>query len=307
MLWLLVKVTLFVELCPTAVLGKVRLVGLNVSGATPVPVSVTSCGLLPALSAIVSAPVTAPGVLGVNVTFVTTLERNPQGPGGPPPGDNFQGQDGMPIILGTSQVQVVTGQDGLASITPNVGSLGPCDAFVTVTAGSATAQFELESLDPISSAQQQPVRRKQPPRTHSFPTVGSASAAAQEATSALFAVPQEMPGAEPSSSPCSNTSGGVWSDPGASTVVSGSGLNAAEPPSVATAQPCDSSGLPNTQTSLPSAEPRVDSAAEAPKVEGPKAEEPKREVPEGNAISNPSSAAAPSAKVAAQGRDEPHL
>ena len=39
-------------------------------------------------------------VTGVNVTFLTTLERNPQGPGGgPPPGGAFAGQNDMPVIL----------------------------------------------------------------------------------------------------------------------------------------------------------------------------------------------------------------
>jgi hypothetical protein len=87
-------------------------------------------------------------VLGVTVTFVTTLERDP-------------GQDGngMPIILGTSQTQVVTDPNGLASIVPTVGSLGPCDAYVTVTAGSAIAQFELESLEPITATPGQSSRR----------------------------------------------------------------------------------------------------------------------------------------------------
>lgn len=100
-------------------------------------------------------------VLGANVTFATTLERNPQGPGsGPPPGSDLQGQDAMPVILGTSQVQLQTAQDGTASITPSVGNLGPCDAFIVVIAGAATAQFELESVDPISSAPQTVGNRK---------------------------------------------------------------------------------------------------------------------------------------------------
>ena len=76
-------------------------------------------------------------VMGVNVTFTTTLERNPQG------------RSGAPVLLGTSQTQVVTGPDGLSTITPTVGSFGPCDALIVVTAGSATAQFDLENVDPI--------------------------------------------------------------------------------------------------------------------------------------------------------------
>jgi hypothetical protein len=58
---------------PTTVLGSVRLVGLTVSGASPVPVSLTSCGLVPALSLKVSAPVTAPRALGLNVTLTVQL------------------------------------------------------------------------------------------------------------------------------------------------------------------------------------------------------------------------------------------
>lgn len=58
---------------PTAALGSVRLVGFTVSGASPVPVSLTSCGLVLALSLKVSAPVTAPKALGLNVTLTVQL------------------------------------------------------------------------------------------------------------------------------------------------------------------------------------------------------------------------------------------
>ncbi len=85
-------------------------------------------------------------VMGATVTFVTTLERNPD-------------QGGMPIILGTSQTPVMTDQNGLASILPTVGSLSPCDAYITVTAGSASAQFELQSVVPITATPGQPVWR----------------------------------------------------------------------------------------------------------------------------------------------------
>jgi len=68
-----VSVTLADDDDPTAALGSVRLVGLTVSGASPVPVSLTSCGLVPALSLKVSAPVTAPRLLGLNVTLTVQL------------------------------------------------------------------------------------------------------------------------------------------------------------------------------------------------------------------------------------------
>lgn len=94
-------------------------------------------------------------VLGVNVTFVTTLERNPQRPSDPPTGNSSmdgghtRSSNGTPVILGTSQTQVITDQNGLASITPTVGNSGPCDAFISVTAGGASAQYELQSVDGI--------------------------------------------------------------------------------------------------------------------------------------------------------------
>ena len=47
--------------------------GVNVAGRTPVPVSVTVCGLLGALSVNVSAPVRAPNTVGVKVTFTVHL------------------------------------------------------------------------------------------------------------------------------------------------------------------------------------------------------------------------------------------
>jgi len=70
---LLVTVTDAEEVCPAAVLGKVRLVGLNVSGINPVPVSFTSCGLVLALSVKVSAPVIAETMVGLKVTFTVQL------------------------------------------------------------------------------------------------------------------------------------------------------------------------------------------------------------------------------------------
>jgi len=69
----LVTVTVADEVCPTAVLGSVRLVALNFSGTTPVPVSFTSCGLVLAPSLNVSAPVIAAATLGLKVTFTVQL------------------------------------------------------------------------------------------------------------------------------------------------------------------------------------------------------------------------------------------
>jgi hypothetical protein len=135
-------------------------------------------------------------VQGVNLTFLTTLERLPQGGGGPQ-GDAMQQrgspQDGQPIILGTSQTQVVSDQNGRATITPTVGALGPCDAFITVTAGIANAQYELENVDALPSGEQpQPVRRS---GSRSGPFIafsGGPVAAPEESPTELFAFPQEL-------------------------------------------------------------------------------------------------------------------
>src|SRR5208282_5338242 len=51
-------------------------------------------------------------VMGVNVTFATTLAR--------------VSENGMPVLLGSSQVPVVSAQDGTAFIVPSAGSVGPC-------------------------------------------------------------------------------------------------------------------------------------------------------------------------------------
>jgi len=118
----------------------------SVSGTTQVVP--TGQSFQPLIMRVTDGSAAANPVTAATVTFVTTLERNPG-----------QGGNGMPIILGASQTQVATDSGGLASIVPTVGSLGPCDAYVAVTAGSAIAQFELESLEPITLTPWQPIRR----------------------------------------------------------------------------------------------------------------------------------------------------
>ncbi len=58
---------------PTAVFGNFALAGVNVTATSPVPVSGTCCGLLPALSVMVMSPVRAPTWVGVNVTWIKQL------------------------------------------------------------------------------------------------------------------------------------------------------------------------------------------------------------------------------------------
>ena len=88
-------------------------------------------------------------VMGVSVVFNTTLAQigaTPSGGGGGGQGgESFGGGNGMPIILGSSQVQVMTAVNGLASVVPSTGNVGPCDVFIGVSAGNLSAQFEMES------------------------------------------------------------------------------------------------------------------------------------------------------------------
>ena len=138
-------------------------------------------------------------VQGATVTFLTTLERNPQGGGGPPQGNAMRKgkpQDSQPVILGTSTAQAASDQTGQAAITPSVGNLGPCDALITVTAGAATAQFDLEDVDALPSTEQPQPKQ---PGSHAMPviqTFGEPVITTQQPLEELFAVPQEMPAAE---------------------------------------------------------------------------------------------------------------
>jgi hypothetical protein len=80
-------------------------------------------------------------VMGVNVTFATTLAQ--------------VAGDGPPILLGSSESQVVTAPDGTASIVPSAGNVGPCSVFIAVSAGQSTAQLQMESLAAIVPVQPQ--------------------------------------------------------------------------------------------------------------------------------------------------------
>jgi len=139
-------------------------------------------------------------VMAVNVTFVTTLERNSPTQG---PAD----ANATVVILGTSQTQIVTGPDGMASIAPTVGNLGPCNAMIMVTAGPAVAQLELQSVDPLLAAQQSPeiARGSHPLAASGVPVAGFAAPAPVTASPVLFAVPQELPSSDPTPNPCSGS------------------------------------------------------------------------------------------------------
>ena len=137
-------------------------------------------------------------VMGVNVTFATTLARMSPGPGGPPGGDSLVAQTdaGLPVLLGSSQAQAVTDPNGLASIIPSAGNVGPCDVFIAVSAGHSTAQFQLESLAAIIPVPPRNIHIKAPhvPRAPHF---GVQQSATQGVPVMLFAVPQAIPWDDP--------------------------------------------------------------------------------------------------------------
>jgi intimin len=107
----------------------------TVSGASQVVP--TGQAFQPLVMRVTDGSLAANPVIGVSVTFATTLARAGLDNGG------------VPIILGSLQAQVVTDQNGLATIVPSAGSVGPCDVFITISAGASTAQFQMESLAAI--------------------------------------------------------------------------------------------------------------------------------------------------------------
>ncbi len=147
-------------------------------------------------------------VMGVNVIFATTLARISSGPssdrGGQQDGGSDVEGDGMPVLLGSSQAQVVSDQNGLASIAPSAGNVDPCDVFITVSAGLTSAQFQMESLaaivppQPIAGPATAPAA---PPDTrlvpHPVSNSGPQTSAPQSALGMLFVFPEGVPSDDP--------------------------------------------------------------------------------------------------------------
>ena len=152
-------------------------------------------------------------VMGVSVTFNTVLERLPAGSGSRQEGDSIVGGTGMPVLLGMFQTQVVTTENGLASIVPNTGNVsGGCDVFITISAGSSTKQLHLQILGPMGGGQAETQRATTRPRR----SRGFQSQPSTQATPVvLFAVPQGVPSLEPSADLCPNTAPDSSPDPAA--------------------------------------------------------------------------------------------
>ncbi len=178
-------------------------------------------------------------VMGVNLTFQSTLART--------------SQNGMPVILGSSATVVVSTQDGLASMVPTVGSVGPCDVFIAVSAGRSSAQFQMETVAAIVVAQPKASGgkpRSATPGPHFSGLAGGPASTPQGAPGMLFAVPEYAPLDEAGSQgPCSGACQDADSNP-------------------------DSNSGVNRNAAVDNAVPRsCESAPELPKVEAPPAPE----------------------------------
>jgi hypothetical protein len=128
-------------------------------------------------------------VMGVIVSFATTLARVSPNQGSQQNGEGVDGGNELPVLLGSSQAQVVSAPDGAASILPTAGNVGPCEVFIAVSAGASTAQFEMENLAAIVLKQtnNSPAPTPAAPRAERF---GSQSSAPQSEPEMLFAFPE---------------------------------------------------------------------------------------------------------------------
>ncbi|MGO9402002.1 MAG: hypothetical protein ACLPVW_00875 [Terriglobales bacterium] len=174
----------------------------TVSGSPQVVV--TGQSFQPLVMRVTDGSAAANPVMGVNVTFQTTLARVPE--------------NGVPVILGSSQARVASTQDGLASMVPSAGSVGPCDVFITVSAGSSTAQVQMESVAAMVTEQNNG-GGKGGPEQHG-PRFGSQTdsqtSAAQGLPDLLFAVPEgvQLNDAVSCSGACQDTACGTDADLG---------------------------------------------------------------------------------------------
>jgi hypothetical protein len=141
-------------------------------------------------------------VMGVNVAFATTLMQiSPQNTGQGPQqgGETIGGSGALPVLLGASQTQVMTDMNGIASILPSAGSVGPCDVLIAVSAGAGSIQFRMESLAAIvpAIAPAQPSTPQQgkngPVLSSEAQVVSAPNAQAASLDVELFAIPQEGP------------------------------------------------------------------------------------------------------------------
>ncbi len=122
-------------------------------------------------------------VTGVNVSFATTLAQ--------------VAGDGPPVLLGSSDAQVVSAQDGTSSIVPSAGNIGPCSVFITVTAGQSTAQLQMESLAAIVPVQPEKTPGQTAPAQIEQHLGSPAQPSPSQPLPIIVAVPQAAPNNDP--------------------------------------------------------------------------------------------------------------
>ncbi len=149
----------------------------TVSGSPQVVL--TGQGFQPLVMRVTDGSSAANPVLGVSVTFATTLAR-------------VTG-DGPPVVLGSLQSQVVSAQDGTAFILPSAGNVGPCTVFITVSAGQSTAQLQMQSLAAIVPVQLEVPGKVAPVGSNPHFASDQRSPEPQPLPIELFAVPQGAP------------------------------------------------------------------------------------------------------------------
>jgi hypothetical protein len=131
-------------------------------------------------------------VMGVNVIFSTTLAQISSQNGGQG-GETITGSGGMPVVLGQSQMQLATDVNGLASVVPSTGNVGPCDVFITVRAGTNTAQFQMESQAAIVIAHPTKIRKPSAETARDVPSYAHPIVPPPNVLVELYAVPDQGP------------------------------------------------------------------------------------------------------------------
>ena len=275
----------------------------TVSGSSQV--LLTGQAFQPLVMRVTDGSAAANPVMGVNVSFATTLAR--------------VSENGMPVLLGSSQVPVATDQNGLASIVPSAGNVGPCDVFITVSAGQSTAQLQMESLAAIVTGStngpaKAPSARPAPNFASNFGSnfgsnSGSQTPAPQGALEVSFAVPEVAPLDEPvaSAGRCSSARQDTASSTDASSGATGNFGNGNAVSCEATPElpKVEAPRLPVKPSTEPPAKPPADSTQRdnGGGAAGQPAEAPAAEVPSsGNSSANPPSANDPASDNPAASR-----
>jgi hypothetical protein len=122
----------------------------------------------PLILRVTDGPSPANPVMGVAVLVDTTLARVAPDPGRRGDDDGGGRGAGMPVVLGTSEAQLVSGQDGLMSLVPGIpGVDGSYDVFIIAATSGAKLQFHMQVLSPMGGGGQQN-RRLQAPARQAF-------------------------------------------------------------------------------------------------------------------------------------------